>query len=349
MRFPQKLAEISQRAIHGMDVEIVRDVVTVVLQRGWIKREQPNRRDSEVAQVFELRLQPAKISRAIAIAVEERADVDLVNDAPLVPNRITLEHAQAAFPAGRGLSLRNLARAGFRGDFSFRRQNQFKVLPQGFGLGRCARFHHALMGIPCVNAYNITSVRWQSRSVGPRPTPAEIIHNAPDKEDDDAENHLQPNHPCADERFGPAFRGGCRYFLYSIEPFHILMGPRKPVGTSERFLEQGTYLNDVGTQAIDPQQVVEDAEIITGFGFAKCASPRQLWLQPANCFRPSHEIFPRNHSPKMDEDFFSLSRNAESCVPDFLLRKCVMAQNVLTFCKWLIPIECVTAESSFLD
>ena len=63
----------SQRAVVGMDVGVVGDVVAVVAQRRGIERQQPERGDAEVLQVVELLGQAAEVADAVAVAVVERA------------------------------------------------------------------------------------------------------------------------------------------------------------------------------------------------------------------------------------------------------------------------------------
>ena len=66
---------------------VIGDVVAVVAQRRRIERQQPDRGHAEVLQIVELRGKPAEIADAVAVAVVERADVELVDDRVLVPLR----------------------------------------------------------------------------------------------------------------------------------------------------------------------------------------------------------------------------------------------------------------------
>ena len=90
MRFAHEMAEILARAVRGMDVVIVGDVVAVVAHRRGIERQQPQRVDAELLQIVELLGEPAKIAHAVVVAVEERLDRQLVDDRVLVPERIVL-------------------------------------------------------------------------------------------------------------------------------------------------------------------------------------------------------------------------------------------------------------------
>ena len=81
----RNVAEVVERAVGRVDVGVVGDVVAVVAQRRRIERQQPEGGDAQVLQVVELLRQPAEVADAVAVAVEERADVQLVDDRVLVP------------------------------------------------------------------------------------------------------------------------------------------------------------------------------------------------------------------------------------------------------------------------
>src|SRR5579875_279866 len=68
-----------------MDVAVVGDVVPVVTQRRGIERQQPQRRHPELLEVAELLDETPEIADAVAVAVVEGADVQLVEDGVLVP------------------------------------------------------------------------------------------------------------------------------------------------------------------------------------------------------------------------------------------------------------------------
>ena len=59
------------------------DVVAAVAQRRRVHRQQPDAVDAEPLEVVELLDQPAEVARAVVVAVEEAADVDLVEDGRL--------------------------------------------------------------------------------------------------------------------------------------------------------------------------------------------------------------------------------------------------------------------------
>ena len=80
--------QVRQRAVVGMHAAIVGDVVAVVAPRRGIERQQPDRVDAELGDVVELGDQPGEIADAVVVGVEERLDVQLVDDRVLVPERI---------------------------------------------------------------------------------------------------------------------------------------------------------------------------------------------------------------------------------------------------------------------
>ena len=93
--------ELVHGAVIGADVEIFRNVVAVVLAGRRIEGQQPDGVDAEVRHVVELGVQPREVADAIVIGIEERLDVELIDDRVLVPGRV--------FDWGEGC--RGLARA----------------------------------------------------------------------------------------------------------------------------------------------------------------------------------------------------------------------------------------------
>ena len=71
---------VGQGAEQRVDVRVVRDVVAVVVLRRGVERRDPERVDPEVAQVGQPRRDPGQVADAVAVAVGEAADVDLVGD-----------------------------------------------------------------------------------------------------------------------------------------------------------------------------------------------------------------------------------------------------------------------------
>jgi len=91
VRFLQEDLEIGERAVARIDGRVVGDVVAVIAQRRGIEGQQPEDVDAEVLKVIELAGQPLKITDAVAIAVEKRADVRLVDDPVFVPKVVHKE------------------------------------------------------------------------------------------------------------------------------------------------------------------------------------------------------------------------------------------------------------------
>ena len=83
-----ELAEVLERAVVGMDVGVVGDVVAVVAQRRRIERQQPERVDAQLLDVVEALRQSGEVADAVAVRVVERLDVHLVDDGVLVPERV---------------------------------------------------------------------------------------------------------------------------------------------------------------------------------------------------------------------------------------------------------------------
>ena len=88
VRLAQHGAKIVERAELRMHVLIVGNVVAVVLERRGIEGHQPDGVDPEVPDVVELGGQALEIADAIVVRIEERLDVELVDDRVLVPERV---------------------------------------------------------------------------------------------------------------------------------------------------------------------------------------------------------------------------------------------------------------------
>jgi hypothetical protein len=84
-------ADVVHRPVVGMHAVEVGDVVAAVAQRRGVHRQQPDDVDAEPLQVVELLRQPAEVAVAVAGAVVEPAQVDLVEDRGLEPQRVRLE------------------------------------------------------------------------------------------------------------------------------------------------------------------------------------------------------------------------------------------------------------------
>ena len=88
MREVEEGAEVIQRAVAGIDGEIVGNVVAIVLERRWVEREQPQGGDAEFGEVIQPINETTEIADAIAIAILEGFDVKLVNDGAFEPKGI---------------------------------------------------------------------------------------------------------------------------------------------------------------------------------------------------------------------------------------------------------------------
>ena len=87
----KKGSEVLYRAVGRMDSGVICDVIAVVLQRRRIEGKQPNHRNAEVLQIVQFLGQPREIADAVIVAVEKGADVQLVNDRVLVPQRVVFK------------------------------------------------------------------------------------------------------------------------------------------------------------------------------------------------------------------------------------------------------------------
>ena len=87
MRLGHEGAEVLARPVVRMHVAVIGDVVAVVLERRRIERQQPHRVDAELLDVVELGGEAGEVADAVAVRVEERLDVQLVDDRVLVPER----------------------------------------------------------------------------------------------------------------------------------------------------------------------------------------------------------------------------------------------------------------------
>src|SRR5262249_22647724 len=110
-----ELAEVVDAAVVAVDRVVVGDVVAAVPERRRVHRQQPDAVDPEPLQVVELLDQPAEVARAIVVAFEEAADVDLVEDGALEPERVLREPVarlllRDCLDLGRGQRPRRLRR-----------------------------------------------------------------------------------------------------------------------------------------------------------------------------------------------------------------------------------------------
>ena len=85
LRFGDQAVEVGERAVHGIDLLVVGDVVAEVHLRRREAGGDPDRSNSEILQVVELRGDAVEISDAVTVAVGEAAGIDLVEDRMLPP------------------------------------------------------------------------------------------------------------------------------------------------------------------------------------------------------------------------------------------------------------------------
>src|SRR5579884_3187496 len=77
--------EVFERAVHGIDVNIVRNIVTEVNLRRGETRGYPDSVDAEPLQVVELRGDTVQVANTIVVRVHEAAGIDLIEDSVLPP------------------------------------------------------------------------------------------------------------------------------------------------------------------------------------------------------------------------------------------------------------------------
>ncbi len=81
----QQCLEIGKRAVVGVHAVIVADVVAPVAVGRGMDRRQPDRIDAEALNIVELGQQAGEIAMAVAVAVAETADIDLIDDGAAPP------------------------------------------------------------------------------------------------------------------------------------------------------------------------------------------------------------------------------------------------------------------------
>ena len=84
-------AHVREVAVGRVHRRVVGDVIAVIEQRRRIEGQQPDRRDAQVLKIVQLFGQPAEVADAVVVAVGEGADVQLVDDRVLVPERVSRE------------------------------------------------------------------------------------------------------------------------------------------------------------------------------------------------------------------------------------------------------------------
>src|SRR5215469_2204072 len=83
----QELAKIVQRPVGWIDAVVIRNVVTIILQRRWIEWEYPDRGYPQVLQVIQFTKESLKVPNSVVIGVAKGLKVQLINDGLFKPNR----------------------------------------------------------------------------------------------------------------------------------------------------------------------------------------------------------------------------------------------------------------------
>ena len=86
--FGEKLAEVIEGAIGGVDGVVVRDVVAVVAQGRGEEGEEPEAGDAEFLEVVELGDEALEVADAVGVGVGEGSNVELVDDGVFVPEGV---------------------------------------------------------------------------------------------------------------------------------------------------------------------------------------------------------------------------------------------------------------------
>src|SRR5580658_3230869 len=88
MRRIKQSAEVVDRSVHRMYVQVVGDIVAVVPQRRREKGQKPEACDTQIANVIDFLNEPGEIADAVAVAVKKCPHVHLIEDGVFVPQRI---------------------------------------------------------------------------------------------------------------------------------------------------------------------------------------------------------------------------------------------------------------------
>src|SRR5688572_6441596 len=88
MSVTQEGLEFLLRSVTRMNTRIVGDVIPVVFERRRIHGLEPEAVHAERREVIQLGGEPGEIADAVAVAIGERLDVELIEDGVLVPERV---------------------------------------------------------------------------------------------------------------------------------------------------------------------------------------------------------------------------------------------------------------------
>jgi hypothetical protein len=81
----RKLGEVAERAVAGVDVVVVRDVVAGIKAGRRLERHQPDSGNAEALQIIKAADKALEVADAVAVCVHERADREAIDDCILVP------------------------------------------------------------------------------------------------------------------------------------------------------------------------------------------------------------------------------------------------------------------------
>ena len=76
---------IVQRAEHGIDLVIIRDIISVIRHRGFVDRTQPDHIDPELFEVVKMFYDPRDIPDAVSVRILKAFRVDLIPDRIVPP------------------------------------------------------------------------------------------------------------------------------------------------------------------------------------------------------------------------------------------------------------------------
>src|ERR1700724_535913 len=98
MRLAEQVIEYAQAAEKGVDVAVIRDVVTEIGHWRRIDRRYPNGVDAQPDEMIEAIDDAFQVADAIAVAVLEGARIDLIDDPRLPPRRYSPHDTSSIIP-----------------------------------------------------------------------------------------------------------------------------------------------------------------------------------------------------------------------------------------------------------
>jgi len=98
MRLMREIDEVTQRAVGGIHLVVIADVVAVVAARGLLERVQPDARGAQPRDIVEAAHQALEVPDTVTVRVEKRRNVETVDDGVLVPE--VLDHVAMVLDRG---------------------------------------------------------------------------------------------------------------------------------------------------------------------------------------------------------------------------------------------------------